>query len=136
MINIKKIKPTANYVVTTQDRYDNDVMEGGLIIKQEGALKEYQKVIAVGPVVRTVKEGDLVCINPRRYAKFKHQEGSLKDGVITDNPVIAYNFRMVEIVHENYLFITDSDIDFVIEDWEELPDEPAPIKVPETKIIL
>lgn len=135
MLNIKKIRPMANYLVTTKDEYtEEDVRTGGLIIKMVGSLKEYQKVVAVGPMVRGIKVGDLVCINPKRYAKYKHQPGSLKDGVVTDNPVIAYNFNVIELDHVPHLLLTDQDIDFIIEDSEEEEVKDNPIIVPERKI--
>ena len=128
----------ANYLVTTKDEYtDEDIKKGGLIVKTKGALKEYQKVVAIGPLVRGIQVGDLVCINPRRYAKYKHNPGSLKDGVITDNPVVAYNFNVIDLDHVSHLLITDQDIDFVIEEWEEVPDPtPSTIIQPEKKLII
>lgn len=135
-INIKAIRPMANYLVTTKDEYTAaDNVGKSLVTKFEGTLKEYQKVVAVGPMVRGIQVGDIVCINPKRYAKYKHQPGSLKDGVITDNPVISYNFNVIELNHISHLLLTDQDIDFVIEDYEEEPDAPS-IIVPETKIIV
>ena len=125
----------ANYLVATKENYtEKDVMQGGLISKAVGSLKEYQRVIAVGPMVRNVNVGDLVCINPKRYARHKHQAGSLKDGVITDNPVVAYEFNVIELDHQPYLLLTDQDIDFVIEEYEE--EDPKTIIVPEQKIIV
>lgn len=129
----------ANYLVTTQDKYtDEDVTTtGGLIVKQSGTLKEYQKVVAVGPMVRNIQVGDMVCINPKRYAVRKYQEGSLKDGIIKENPVIKYNFNVIELDHTPYLLLTDQDIDFVLEEWEEEvePEEPN-IVIPERKLIV
>lgn len=137
MLNIKKIKPMANYLVTTKDEYtENDVKKGGLITKVIGSLKEYQKVVATGPMVRGIKVGDLVCINPKRYARYKHQPGSLKDGVITDNPVISYNFNVIELNHVPHLLLTDQDIDFVIEEYEDEEVKENPIIIPERKIIV
>ncbi len=137
MLNIKKIKPMANYLVTTKDEYtENDVKKGGLITKVIGSLKEYQKVVATGPMVRGIQVGDLVCINPKRYARYKHQPGSLKDGVITDNPVISYNFNVIELNHVSHLLLTDQDIDFVIEEYEDEEVKENPIIIPERKIIV
>lgn len=139
MIKIKSIKPMFTSIVTTMDKYENDVIEGGLIDvnKRQGGLKEYQTVISVGTSVRDIKVGDLVCINPSRYAVKKHQEGSLKDGVITDNPVVTYNFDIVEIQDKQYLLLQDRDIDFIIDDYEEI-DDPTPSSIikPETKKII
>ena len=137
MLNIKKIRPMANYLVTTKEEYtEDDVRKGGLITKMIGSLKEYQKVVAIGPMVRGIQVGDLVCINPKRYAKYKHQPGSLKDGVITDNPVVAYNFNVIELNHVSHLLLTDQDIDFIIEESEEEEVKENPIIVPERKIIV
>ena len=144
-MNIKKIRPLNSQVVTTADQYDEAQTIGNSSIidthKMQGALKEYQKVIAVGPYVKNIKEGDLVMVDPRRYAKMKHQEGSLKDGIITDNPVIKYNIPMIELDHENYLLLQDIDISFVIEEYDEednalIVDTPPTIEIPKDNIIV
>ena len=140
MIRIKKIKPLFTSVVTTMDRYTEDVtLESGLIdtTKQQGGIKEYQTVVAVGGSVRDIKVGDLVCINPIRYAVKKHQEGSLKDGVITDNSVIRFDFAKIEMNGKQYLYLQDRDIDFVIEEFDEVSElSPQPLILPEDKKII
>lgn len=139
MLKIKKIKPMFTALITSMDKYEQDVTTGGLInvTKMQGGLKEYQTVLAVGDSVRGIKVGDLVCINPTRFAVKKHREGSLKDGVITDNPVTTYNFDIVEMDGKQCLLLQDRDIDFIIEDWEEIPDQPqSTIIQPEKKIIV
>lgn len=140
MIRIKRIKPLFTSVVTTMDRYTEDVtLESGLIdtTKQQGGIKEYQTVLSVGGSVRDIKVGDLVCINPIRYAVKKHQEGSLKDGIITDNPVIRFDFPTIEINGKQYLYLQDRDIDFVIEEFEEISElSPQPLILPEEKKII
>lgn len=122
MVKIKKIKPMFNAIVTTMDKYESDsVNENGIIEanKMQGTIKEYQKVVAVGASVREIKEGDLVLINPMRYAVKKHQEGTLKDNVITDNPVIAYNFNTVELNGKPHLLLFDSDVSYIITEYED-----------------
>ena len=137
MLNIKKIKPMANFLVTTKEEYnDEDIKKGEVIVKVKGTLKEYQKVVAIGPMVRGIQVGDIVCINPKRYAKYKHNPGSLKDGVITDNPVVAYNFNVIELDHVSHLLLTDQDIDFVIEEWEDEKLSANNIIIPEKIIIV
>lgn len=126
-------------LITTMDKYEHDVItNGGLIdtTKQQGSIKEYQTVLAVGSSVRDIKVGDIVCINPTRFGVKKHQEGSLKDGVVTDNPIITYNFDVVEMDGKQCLLLQDRDIDFIIEEWEEVPDNPSPIIQPEKKKII
>lgn len=128
MLKIKKIKPMFNSIVTTMDRYTQDVTSNGVITdtdKQQGSIKEFQKVIAIGSTVRDIEVGDLVCINPTRFSVKKHQEGSLKDGIITDNPIIGYNFDIIEMEDIPYLILQDRDINYIIEDSEEIPDIPT-----------
>lgn len=125
MLKIKKIKPLFTSLITTMDKYEQDtITNGGLIdtSKQQGALKEYQTVLAVGDSVRNIKVGDLVCVNPSRFAVKKHKDGSMRDGIITDNPVITYNFDIVEMDEKQCLLLQDRDIDFIIEEFEEVTD--------------
>ena len=134
MLKIKKIKPLFNKILTTMDLYDNPMTEDGIIdgSKEDGGIKEYQTVIAVGSTVKCVKPGDLVVINPARYQVMKHKEGSLKDGVITDNPVISYNFPILVVDDRPCLYLYDSDVDFVIKEWEE---SVGSIEVADTEIV-
>ena len=140
MLKIKKIKPMFTSLITTMDKYEQDVKIGGLIdtSKQQGGLKEYQKVLAVGSSVRDIKVGDIVCVNPTRFAVRKHQAGSLKDGIVTDNPVTTYNFDVVEIDGKQCLLLQDRDIDFIIEEWEDIPDPTSSsiIKPEKKKLII
>lgn len=125
MLKIKKIRPLFTKLVTTMNRYEEDqTTKEGLIVaqKQAGAVKEYQRVVAVGSNTASIKVGDLVVVNPTRYAMVKHEQGSLKDGVITDNPVIGYNLPVIELDGVPHLLLETADIDFVVEDYED--DEP------------
>ena len=127
-------------LITTMDKYEHDMTtRGGLIdtTKQQGGLKEYQTVLAVGSSVRDIKVGDIVCVNPARFAVRKHQAGTLKDGIVTDNPVTTYNFDVVEMDGKQCLLLQDRDIDFIIEEYEEVPDPtPSPIIQPEKKKLI
>lgn len=118
---IKKIRPMFTKIVTTMDKYDKDQKVGNLIDthKTSGTVKEIQRVIAVGNNSAGIKEGDMVLINPTRYAVMKHEEGSLKNGIITDNPVIGYNLPIIELNGVPHLLIDTQDIDYVVEEWEE-----------------
>lgn len=139
-LNIKKVRPMFNQVITTMDKYSDDEMKTGSIIdvsKVNNPIKEYQKVVAVGPMVKNIEVGDIVMINPKRYGKVRHKEGSLKDGVITDNPVVSYNFNVIELNHTPFLLLLDQDIDFIVEEYEEVEDSPqSDIIVPNNDIIV
>lgn len=140
MIKLKKIKPMFTSLITTMDKYERDMKVGDLIDihRKEGSLKEYQRVLAVGSSVRDIKVGDLVWVNPTRFGVKRHQEGSLKDGVISDNPIVTYNFDVVEMDGKQCLLLQDRDIDFIIEEWEDIPDPvPSPsIKQEKQEIIM
>ena len=127
MLNIKKIKPMFTALVTTMDKYEEDQTIGGLIDvkKSVGALKEYQKVISVGNSVRGIKEGDLVCIDPKRFSIPEHKSNGLKDGVIGDNMTIGYAFDTIELDGKQCLLLQDRDISFIVEEYEEVPDVPT-----------
>lgn len=139
MLKVKKIKPLFTSLITTMDKYEQDkITDGGLIdtSKQQGTLKEYQTVLAVGDSVRNIKVGDLVCVNPARFAVRKHEKGSMRDGIITDNPVVGYNFDIVEMDGMNCLLLQDRDIEFIIEDFEEVPDPiPSPLIQPDNTLV-
>lgn len=123
MIKIKKVKPMFDSIITTMDKYEDDETTVGGIVdatKLKGTLKEIQKVVSVGTVVRDVKEGDLVFINPSAYARKKFQDGSMKDGLIDTNKVISYEFNTLELDGVPHLLLKTRDIEFVIEDYEEV----------------
>lgn len=136
MIVLKKITPMFTSIVTTMDMY-TEVQYVGRIIdptKTQRGVKEYQKVLAVGSSVRDIKVGDMVCIDPKRFAVMKHREGTLKDGIVTDNPVVGYNFDVVEIDGESCLLLQDRDISFIINEYEEKENNPVIIQ-PDTSIV-
>ena len=135
-MKIKKIKPLFNSLITTMDKYEEDVTNNGIIDtkRQEGSLKEYQTVIAVGTTVRDIKVGNIVMINPKNYAVRKYSENSIKND-IEMNPVITYKFNVIELDGKDCLLLQDRDIDYIIEVIEE--DKPSVIIKPkEKKIIL
>lgn len=141
MLKVKRIKPLFTGIVTTMNTYEEEqYIQGTNLVdttRAKGGLKEYQEVISVGRNVMDVKVGDLVCINPKRYMVPQHNEKSLKNGIIGDEIKMKYNFNVVTIDGKDCLLIQEGDIDFVIEDYEEVPDKPVEtLVVPEQKLIL
>ncbi len=136
IVTIKRVKPMFNGVLTTMNKYSDDYKVAGTDIidsSKANSVKEYQTVLEVGPMVRGVNVGDVVFINPKRYAVMKHNPGSLQDGVIKDNPVIGYNFDIVEVDGKECLYLQDGDIKFIAE-IEEFNENPQ-IVIPDNKII-
>lgn len=123
-LNLKKIRPMFNALVTTFDVYEDDDNTNVIINSNEaaGQPKPYQTVVAVGNAVHDIKVGDVVAIDFTKYARTKHKDGSLKDGVIQDNPVVSYEFNSIVIDDKEHLFLHTNDILFVIEDFEEVED--------------
>lgn len=121
-MKIKSVKLLLNHVLTTAWTYESDV-KSELIDedKYEGNFKEYQKVIAVGPNVSTVKAGDIVLVNPKAYLRPVHKPkmDSLTGLMTGDEVSMEVAFPILDINNEPHLFIYDRDIDLIIEDYEE-----------------
>jgi co-chaperonin GroES (HSP10) len=141
IMKVKAIKPLFNSIITTADKYEEDATKNGIIdaSKQQGTLKENQMVISVGSAVRDINVGDIVNINPIRYAVKKYDKDSIRQDVAGGNPIVGYQFDFVEINGEEYMHLQDRDINYVITDFEEeeveLPKQ-ATIIMPPTDIIV
>ena len=127
MIKIKNVRPLSNRVITTMDKYDIDIKHGEVIdpTKLKGTIKEYQTVVAVGPMVHNIKPGDVVLINPTAYGKPKQVKdqgnGSVAQMSEGYHVEMEYNFPTIKIDNVEHLFIADRDIDCIC-DVEEVPD--------------
>lgn len=122
MIHIKKIKPLFTSIVTTGDKFEKDMIEGGIIIARKGDLKLWQKVIAVGSTVRDIKEGDMVMINAENYMVKKYDKNSLQNDM-DNNPSLGYRFNWVTIDDkkgdpQDCLLLNDRDVLYVFEGEE------------------
>lgn len=123
-LNIKKIRPMFNAIVTTLDVFEETENTASIISADEmaGQPKPYQTVVAVGNAVQNINVGDIVAIDFSKYAVKKHKDGSLKDGIIQDNPIVSYALNTIPLDGKEHLFIHTNDILFVIEDAEEIDD--------------
>lgn len=137
VMNITKIKPMANHIVTTMDIYTvDDATTSGIVDTSilKMSVKEHQTVLAVGPMVRDIKVGDLVKINPSRYRVVKQKRNSIKDDMEEYAEAAEYKFRFVELDHRKYLFIYDSDVEYVVEEFE-MEEPPSDIIMPNNELI-
>ena len=141
-LKINKIMPLFTSLITTMNKYEDDVKIGSIVdgSKAKGTLKEYQKVIAVGPSVREIKEGDWVMINPQRFAtvNHKHKPNSLAQDVQKDTTTITYSFDVVNMNGEDYLLLQDRDIMYVFEgeEIEETEEKSSPLIIPDSNLII
>lgn len=122
---IKRIRPLTNQVLTTANKYsDTELKQNGLILdikKSEGNYKLYQKVIAVGPMVRNVKVGDWIMINPIPFIRVEHpeDEDSLRGVTKVRNTYNKMEFPIIEINSKEYMLLHENNAEYVLEDFEE-----------------
>lgn len=122
MIHIKKIKPLFTSLITTGDKFEEDMVESGVIVARKGDLKLWQKVIAVGDSVRCIKPGEMVMINAENYAIKRYDKNSLQND-LDNNPSLGYHFNWVTVDDENgdpqeCLLLNDRDVLYAFEGEE------------------
>ena len=122
MLHIKKIKPLFTSIVTTGEKFEEDMIEGNVIVAQKGDLKLWQKVLAVGSAVRDIKVGDMVMINAEHFAIRKFSKDSIQND-LDNNPSLGYKFNWVTVDDEKgnpqeCLLINDRDVEYVFEGEE------------------
>ena len=130
MIKIKKGTPLLNHVIVTADRYEDTEIKDGLLSTKngEGEIKYEQRIVALGPgAYKELNVGDFVMINPMNYL---HPVHSLREGSILeksrDEVEMVVSWPIIDIDDRECLFLYDRDIDMIIDEWEEVEDEPAP----------
>ena len=122
MSHVTKIKPLFDHLLITADRFEKDMIHSGVILANKGDLKLWQTVVAVGSVVRDIKVGDKVMINPNDFAVKKYNKNSVQND-LDNNPVLTYNFPFETIDDEkgepkDYLYISDRNVKYVFEGIE------------------
>ena len=122
-IVLKKIKPMYTRVLLTKEEYaDIAYIDGTALIdptKTQRGVKELQTVLAVGPDVRGIKVGDVVCINPNAYAIKKYKKGDMHDNLEEyTNDVVGYAFPEINVDNKPCLYLDQRDVDFVVEEYE------------------
>lgn len=113
-LHISAIKPFYTSIITTGDKFTEDMYEGSIITAKKGDLKLWQTVVAVGSSVREVKPGDKVMINADHFAVRKFSKDSLNND-LDNNPIKAYRFNWVTMEDEkgkeqNYLMMNENDL--------------------------
>lgn len=121
-------------ILTTGDRFEKDLKEGGIIIANKGDLKMWQKVLAVGDSVRGINPGDTVMLNMQNYAVRKYDPNSLKKDLGMDK-IISYNFNWVTMDDENgnnkeRMLFQDRDVMYIFEGEETEENEKSSLITP------
>lgn len=122
MLHVTKIKPLFDHLLITADKFEKDMVHSGVILANKGDLKLWQTVVAVGSVVRDIKVGDKVMINPNDFAVKKYNKNSVQND-LDNNPVLTYNFPFETVDDEkgepkDYLYISDRNVKYVFEGIE------------------
>lgn len=134
MLHITDLTPPYTSILTTGDRYEEDMVEKGIIVAKKGDLKMYQTILKVGSTIRDFKVGDMVMIDPSAYIRRKYSKDSLQNDM-NNNPIMEIAFNWVQIEDEegnvkDCILITDRDIKFTFKGYETnesliLPDKPT-----------
>ena len=115
MINVKSVKPLFNVVITTAKRFERPQVKNGVVVADSMDYEPYQVVIAIGDAVRGLNVGDLVHIDPIRYAKFYQDPSSLK----ANGAVRKYEIPTIELDGNECFRLTQADIDYIVEEFED-----------------
>lgn len=134
-LKIKKIRPVYTQILTTANRYESDVKEGNITVITKGTLMEYQTVISVGNMVKNVSVGEMIKINPQRYIVKKYDTNSVKED-LGKNPIVGFKFPILNLDGVDYMLLQDNDIDYIVEDFEQIPDEESKIIIPKKEFIV
>lgn len=120
-IKVLKATPMFNGVITTCHQWEFDGESDGLIdtAKSQGIVKPHQTVVAVGSAARSVKVGDLVIIDPTRFAVKRYNDGSLKDNVVKQQEIVGFDFPLIELNGEPHMLLNENDIVYIVNEFEE-----------------
>lgn len=133
MIKLKKVTPMFNKIITTAE-FTEELTESGIITNTKKSVDEFQTVIAVGDSVRSIKVGDVVCIDPNRYAVRKYKKDSAKADIEEyANTIIDYEIPLIILDGVKHLMIMDNDVLFIVDDYEKI--EPKQI-IDNTKVLI
>lgn len=120
-IRVLKATPLFNGIITTCDQWEVDGESDGLIdtSKSTGIVKPHQTVVAVGSAARSVKVGDVVIINPMRFASQRYEDGSLKNGIVKENEITGFKFPIIYLDDKPHLLLREDDVDYIVNEYEE-----------------
>jgi hypothetical protein len=114
-----KIRPRGNEIVITANFVEAPKEKNKIINKEEQMVyfDEFQTVLRVGSVVRDVYMGDVVCVNPKRFAKYQEQKSKVRAAVEGyEKVLVGYEFPIIETAFGNVMLISDTDVRYIVED--------------------
>lgn len=109
MLKVKSIRPLMTMVVTTANKVKSKILKG------TGEYDTVQKVLYIGDTVRGIEVGDLVSINPIRYANFYQDPNSVK----ANGSIKSFDIPTITINGEKLFKLQQADIEYVITEYED-----------------
>lgn len=131
MLKAKSVTPVYTNILVTFDKYSEpEKISGSDVIdpdKSKIMVKEYQKVLKVGNQVRLVKPGDMIAINPAKYARYKQvKQNSLRNDLESyKNEIVGFNFPTIEVDGKELMLLDERDILYIIDDYEDDGKQPG-----------
>jgi hypothetical protein len=114
-----KIRPRANEIVISANFIIAANEDKKVIDKDQQMIyfDEFQTVLRVGSVVRDINVGDVICVNPKRFAKYQEQKSRVRAAVEGyEKVLIGYDFPIISTSFGDVMLITDGDVKYIIED--------------------
>lgn len=125
MIKLKDITPVYTSILTTFDKYSMPATIGDSKIidptKACDMVKEYQTVLKVGNMVKLVKPGDIIAINPMKYAQYKQvKQNSLREDLESyKKDIVGFNFPTIELNDVERGLFDERDILYIVNEFSE-----------------
>lgn len=114
----KRIRPRANEIVISANLVEVDKNDK-VIDKDEQKLyfDEFQTVLRVGSVIRDLKIGDVISVNPKRFAIYQEQKSKIRAAVEGyEKVLVGYDFPIIATGFGDVMLITDADVKYIVED--------------------
>ncbi len=123
VLNIKKAIPMHSALIVTAERYNEEesTHNGILDTSKLNQVKDIQKVVSPSEMVaaRGIKEGDVLLIDFKKYAKYKQKKNSMKETMDEhyDN-ILSFEIPTLLLDGREHLLIDMNDIALRVSEYE------------------
>ena len=123
VLNIKKAVPMHSALIVTAERYNEEesTHNGILDTSKLNQVKDIQTVVSPSEMVaaRGIKEGDILLIDFKKYAKYKQKKNSMKETMDEhyDN-ILSFEIPTLLLDGREHLLIDMNDIALRVTDYE------------------
>ena len=123
VLNIKKAVPMHSALIVTAERYNEEesTHNGILDTSKLNQVKDIQTVVSPSEMVaaRGIKEGDILLIDFKKYAKYKQKKNSMKETMDEhyDN-ILSFEIPTLLLDGREHLLIDMNDIALKVSDYE------------------